>query len=300
MTGAGSHSKIQAICHLRKSVSHALIASEDQYVLYDLQGKQIIDTIVTKKKSSGQAIPTLIDVSHDDLFSIEASQQSIILRNLRTNMALARFEGHQHSITSLAFSPTSYVFASAANSECLLWNPRDYIKSSISTELAEVSQPDKLFDLASSDLITRLSLKEIGDGTATFMAAVSTAQQTSIFYAKSSGKGASASGKGSSKVVKKDCVVRVQGQSEQIVGATIVNETTLNVVYGNIYSVRKAQARLLDDQGKINKVVELGGAADEGKESSGKVSKHKEDQVEVMGIEQEGNARVNGVIAHHR
>jgi hypothetical protein len=48
-----------------------------------------------------------------------------------------------------------------------------------------------------------------------------------------------------------------------------VNETTLNVVYGNIYGVRKAQARLIDEQGKISKEVEIGGSAtnEEGKES---------------------------------
>jgi WD40 repeat protein len=179
--------------------------------LYDLQSKQIIDTIVSKKKSSGSALPTLIDVSYDDLFSIEASEQSIVLRNLRTNMALARFEGHQHSITSLAFAPNSYLFVSAANSECLIWNPRDFIKSSISTDIAEVSQPDKILDLANSDLITAVTLKEVGDGSSTFMAAVSTTQQTSIFYAKSGGK---ASVNGKNKVIKKDSLVRVQGQSE--------------------------------------------------------------------------------------
>ncbi len=181
-------------------------------------------------------------------------------------MALARFEGHQHSITSLAFAPNSYLFVSAANSECLIWNPRDFIKSSISTDIAEVSQPDKILDLANSDLITAVTLKEVGDGSSTFMAAVSTTQQTSIFYAKSGGK---ASVNGKNKVIKKDSLVRVQGQSEQIVSASIVNETTLNVVYGNIYGVRKAQAILIDEQGKISKEVEIGGSAtnQEGKES---------------------------------
>ena len=94
------------------------------------------------------------------------------------------------------------------------------------------------------------------------MAAVSTAQQTSIFYTKTTPSNGKASAK--SKVVKRESAVRVSGQSDQIVSVSIVNETTLNVVFGNIYGVRKAQARLIDEEGKISKMVEVG--ALEGKE----------------------------------
>jgi len=52
-----------------------LIATEDQYVIYDLSSKQVIDVIVSKKKSQGNLqLPYLIDISHDDLYTIEAIQ----------------------------------------------------------------------------------------------------------------------------------------------------------------------------------------------------------------------------------
>jgi WD40 repeat protein len=152
----------------------------------------------------------LLDVSHDDLFSIEGSQQAIILRNLKTRAAIARYEGHLHSITSLVFAPGSYIFASAGNSECLLWNPREHIKNTEGSHvLAEVSHPDKILDLASSENITSLSLREIGENTSTFMVAVTTDKSSSIFYAKSNGGGKASAQK--NKVVKKDSLVKAGG-----------------------------------------------------------------------------------------
>ena len=148
------HGKINAICPLKKSDSHILIASDDQYVLYDLKSQAIIEVIASKKKS--QQIPTLIDVSHDDLFSIEASLNAVTLRSLKSKQALAKYEGHQHSVSSLSFASSSYVFITAAGNECLLWNPRELIKSasSLTVAITEISQPDKMLDLASSDQIT--------------------------------------------------------------------------------------------------------------------------------------------------
>jgi hypothetical protein len=70
--GGGAHGKILSIVHLNKG-NQALISSEDQYVLYDFNSKSIVETIVSKKKSSGQAIPNLIDISQDDVYTIESS-----------------------------------------------------------------------------------------------------------------------------------------------------------------------------------------------------------------------------------
>lgn len=73
------------------------------------------------------------------------------MRNLMTLQILAKYEGHQYAVSHLAFGKNSYVFGTSANNECLLWNPRDALKAST---LIEVSQPDKILDLASSELIT--------------------------------------------------------------------------------------------------------------------------------------------------
>ena len=50
-----------------------LVASEDQLVTYDLVKQTVVDVIVSKKKSQGHAIPTLLDISFDDQYSIEAT-----------------------------------------------------------------------------------------------------------------------------------------------------------------------------------------------------------------------------------
>ena len=63
------------------------------------------------------------------------------------------------------------------------------------------------------------------------------------------------------------------------------------MTHGSVYSLKKSQAKLLDDQGKVLKEVNL---ADEVKADT-KTQSRKEEQYQVMGIEEEGNARVNGV-----
>ena len=175
------------------------------------------------------------------------------MRNLKSRQALAKYEGHLYPVSNIAFAQSTYVFLSAANSECLLWNPRDQIKST-SLTVSEISNPDKIIDIATSDIITNLALKEIGD-TSTFMAAVTTDQSTSVFFTKSLGGKASAS---KSKVVKKECVVKNGNAHEQIIHTSIVNETTLSMISGSIYSIKRSQTRLLDDQGKVQKEIVLG------------------------------------------
>lgn len=117
------------------------------------------------------------------------------------------------------------------------------------------------------------------------MAAVSTSKNTSIFYAKSAGK-ASAS---KTKVIKRDS--QIKSATDQIVHVQILNESTLNLTHGSVYSLKRSQARLLDDQGKVLKEVNLA----EDVKSEAKAISRKEEQYQVKGIEDEGNARVNGV-----
>ena len=50
------------------------------------------------------------------------------MRNLKTKAVVAKFEGHQASVNAISFdSNDSYTFVSAANNECLVWNPKEYI-----------------------------------------------------------------------------------------------------------------------------------------------------------------------------
>jgi uncharacterized phage-like protein YoqJ len=90
----GNSAKITAIAHFKKSANHLLIASEDNLVQYDLQKQTIVETLISKKKSQGQALPTIIDVSHDDLYSIEGAAQVISLRSLKSHQLVAKYEGH--------------------------------------------------------------------------------------------------------------------------------------------------------------------------------------------------------------
>lgn len=51
----------------------ALVAFEDQLVSYDLVKQSVVDVIISKKKSQGQPIPSVLDISFDDQYSIEAT-----------------------------------------------------------------------------------------------------------------------------------------------------------------------------------------------------------------------------------
>lgn len=246
----GNNSKINAITHFKKSSAHALIASEDSLVIYDLQKQVITETLISKKKSQGQAIPTQLDISHDDLYSIEGAEQSISLRSLKTKQVIAKYEGHLYPIQNLQFSLASYAFVSAANSECMLWNPREQLKVQ-GGAIAEISQPDKILDQASSDHITHVTLRELGDEK-TFMIAVSTDLSTSLYYTRS--VGGNANGKASSvtksKVVKKECTIKT-GVNEQIISTTLQNETSISLIHGSVFSMKRSQVKLIDDSGKV-------------------------------------------------
>jgi hypothetical protein len=65
----------------------------------------------------------------------------------------------------------------------MLWNPIDQIKNQVGDMIEEISQPEKILDQASSDNITHIALKEIGDER-TLMISASSDQFINIFYTK--------------------------------------------------------------------------------------------------------------------
>ena len=98
----------------------------------------------------------------------------------------------------------------------MLWNPKEQIKS-FGDQPAEISQPDKILDQASSDVITHVSLKEIGDEK-TYMIAVETESQSSVYYTKSAGNANKASAS-KGKTVRKECSIRLAAASEHFINA---------------------------------------------------------------------------------
>lgn len=158
--------------------------------------------------------------------------------------------------------------------------------------IEEISQPDKILDQASSDHITHIALKEIGDEK-TFMVSASSDQTINLYYAKVSGSKAKASTK-KSKTVAKTSQINL-GVHEQMIAATLINETSLSVLHGSLFSMKRSQVKILDDEGKVQKVVSLSGEVSNIKELP-KKPKAPNDKYQVMGIEDEGNARVNNMM----
>jgi hypothetical protein len=76
------------------------------------------------------------------------------------------------------------------------------------------------------------------------------------------------------------------------------NETSVSIVHGSIFSLKKSQIKLLDDSGKVQKDISLssGSGSDEKESTKKSVSKKDNDQYQVMGIEDEGNSRVNNLM----
>lgn len=65
-----------------------------------------------------------------------------------------------------------------------MWSPREYIKNQ-SLTVQDISQPDKILDLGSSDMITSITVKEIEDHI--FIASISTDSYTNVYFTKCSG-----------------------------------------------------------------------------------------------------------------
>ncbi len=59
---------------------------------FDFKKESVIEVMLTSKKSGG--IPSLLDLSYDDQYLIEGFQQTITLRDIKKNQALAKYEGH--------------------------------------------------------------------------------------------------------------------------------------------------------------------------------------------------------------
>ena len=174
----------------------------------------------------------------------------------------------------------------------MLWSPLEQIKNKVGDLISEVSQPEKILDLSSSDHIAHVTLKEIGDDK-TFMIAASTDSAVNIFYAKvSKSKKASVT---KSKVSKRECLITL-GVHEQMISASLVNEANLSIVHGSLFSMKRSQVKLLDDQNKVQKEITLSGDVSNIKELPKKPKTLNNDQYQVMGIEEEGNARVNNMM----
>jgi hypothetical protein len=81
-----------------------------------------------------------------------------------------------------------------------------------------------------------------------------------------------------------------------MISASLVNETNLSVVHGSLFSMKRSQVKLLDDQNKVQKEITLSGDVSNIKELPKKPKALNNDQYQVMGIEEEGNARVNNMM----
>lgn len=68
-------------------------------------------------------------------------------------------------------------------------------------------------------------------------------------------------------------------------------------MHGSVFGIKKSQVKLLDDAGKVQKeiVISSNNQADQAKTNT-TANKKDADQYQVMGIEDEGNARVNAVL----
>ncbi len=171
---------------------------------------------------------------------------------MKSHQLVAKYEGHLYPVQNLKFALSSYTFVSAANSESMLWNPIDQIKNQVGDMIEEISQPEKILDQVSSDHITHIALKEIGDEK-TFMISTSSDQAINIFYTKISSAKAKASTQ-KSRVVSANCQINL-GVHEQMISLSLINETSLSVVHGSLFSMKKSQVKILDEEGKVQKII---------------------------------------------
>lgn len=146
--------------------------------------------------------------------------------------------------------------------------------------------------MASSEPITQLAIKEVMDNQ-TYLVSVATEYAVSVFITKVPAIAGKASATQKSKVVKKECQIKT---SEQIIHSEILNEKTLAITYGSVFAMKRQQTSLLDDAGKVIKEITLSSALTESGKPSAVKSK-KEENYQVMGIEDEGMARANNAAA---
>jgi hypothetical protein len=77
----------------------------------------------------------------------------------------------------------------------------------------------------------------------------------------------------------------------------LINETNLSFVHGSVFGIKRSQVKLLDDSGKVLKEIVLS-SNNQGDQAKANTTANKKDadQYQVMGIEDEGNSRVNAVL----
>ena len=79
-----------------------------------------------------------------------------------------------------------------------------------------------------------------------------------------------------------------------MISASLINISSLSVVHGSLFSMKKSHVNMLDDEGKVQKHISLSVEVSNIKELPKKPKVN--DQYQVMGIEEEGNARVNNMM----
>lgn len=79
-----------------------------------------------------------------------------------------------------------------------------------------------------------------------------------------------------------------------MISASLINISSLSVVHGSLFSMKKSHVNMLDDEGKVQKDISLSVEVSNIKELPKKPKVN--DQYQVMGIEEEGNARVNNMM----
>lgn len=97
-------------------------------------------------------------------------------------------------------------------------------------------------------------MKEISQDT--YMVGATTDSSVSVFYVKSTG----VTNKQlaiKSKTVKRESIVKLNGQSDQAIHTTLVNETALKIVHGSVFQLKSSTIKLLDDAGKVQKDIIL-------------------------------------------
>lgn len=173
-----------------------------------------------------------------------------MLRNLVSNTIVAKFEGHSQSIKAITFAMPppeevgkqvrKYAFVSCAGTETLLW---DFAPSDISSgRIEEILQPAKILDSQSMNSIVSVQAHQVMEGLY-MVSALSDQRSAYVFMAK-----VSSSSKSKSKVKKPDSTITLKEKSHEFISLRVASDTSLSVVFGNIFSLNKQNVALLNSQ----------------------------------------------------
>ena len=207
------------------------------------------------------SVPQLFDVSPDQKYTIEvgasldahqkAKGQSesnvVLLRDLISNKIVARFEGHSQSVSNISFverrtdnpEQLDLAFLSCTSSgECLLWEVPP-----LGNKVQEVLQPAKILDIECADSIGYVTGCQVMQG-AYLVTAISERRQF-VFLTKASKRQRDGSTK--AKVKRVDTVVTLAEQSHEIVYTTIVGDSQIQTIYGNVLSLMQASFNIVEE-----------------------------------------------------